>query len=247
MEITTVNLTPDGRVNLTAYIQQPSPEMPNRAVRPAVIVLPGGGYDHLSSREAEPVALSYLAAGFQAFVLRYTIGGGYRFEDALQDISDAVKLVREQAEGWHLDPEKIAVCGFSAGGHLAAASGTLAEHKPNAMILCYPCILKNTSRILRFSVPSLDEAVTADTPPAFLFHTRDDQGVAVGNSLQFANALDKAGVSFEMHIFGKGPHGISLANALTSGGRTALEDPSVEQWMSMSITWMNRLFKMDCV
>ena len=244
MKITTVNLTPDGRVNLTAYIQQPSPEMPNRTVRPAVIVLPGGGYDHLSPREAEPIALSYLAAGFQAFVLRYTIGGGYRFEDALQDVSDAVKLVRERAEEWHLDPEKIAVCGFSAGGHLAAASGTLADHKPNAIVLGYPCILKSTSRILRFPVPSLDEAVDINTPPTFLFHTRDDEGVAVENALNFANALEKAAVPFEMHIFGKGPHGISLGNAVTSGGRAALEDPVVAQWMPMSITWLNRLFEM---
>ncbi len=242
MKITTVNLTPDGRVNLTAYIQQPSPEMPNRAVRPAMIVLPGGGYGFLSDREAEPIALSYLAAGFQAFVLRYTIGGEYRFEDALQDVSDAVKLVREQAEEWHLDPEKIAVCGFSAGGHLAAASGTLAEHKPNAMILAYPCILESISRILKFRVPSLDEAVTADTPPAFIFHTRNDQAVPVENSLRFADALDKAGVPFEMHIFGKGPHGISLANSVTNSGHPTLADPVVEQWMPMSVTWLNRLF-----
>ena len=83
MQISTLNLTTDGRVSLTAYIQQPSPEMPNRAVRPAVIILPGGAYAFLSDREAEPVALAYLEAGFQAFVLRYTIVGEYAFKAAL--------------------------------------------------------------------------------------------------------------------------------------------------------------------
>ena len=97
MQISTLNLTTDGRVSLTAYIQQPSPEMPNRAVRPAVIILPGGAYAFLSDREAEPVALAYLAAGFQAFVLRYTIGGEYAFQAALEDVSGAVELVREHA------------------------------------------------------------------------------------------------------------------------------------------------------
>lgn len=151
-----------------------------------MIILPGGAYAFLSDREAEPVALAYLAAGFQAFVLRYTIGGEYAFQAALEDVSGAVELVREHAAEWHLDPDKIAVCGFSAGGHLAAASGTLAAHKPNALILGYPCILESMSRILAFPVPSLDQAVTPETPPAFLFHTRNDSSVPVENSLRFA-------------------------------------------------------------
>lgn len=115
------------------------------------------------------MALAYLAAGFQAFVLRYTIGGEYAFQAALEDVSGAVKLVREHAAEWHLDPDKIAVCGFSAGGHLAAASGTLAAHKPNALILGYPCILESMSRILAFPVPSLDQAVTPETLPPSCF------------------------------------------------------------------------------
>ena len=242
MQISTLNLTEDGRVNLTAYVQQPSPEMPNQAVRPAVIVLPGGAYAFLSDREAEPVALSYLAAGFQAFVLRYTIGEKYGFRAALEDVSNAVKLVRDRAAEWHLDPDKIAVCGFSAGGHLAAASGTLAAHKPNALVLGYPCILESTSHILAFPVPSLDEAVTPETPPAFLFHTRNDPAVPVENSLRFADALDRAGVPFEMHIFADGTHGLSLASKVTSSGRPEMVCPDVAQWLPMSAAWLNRLF-----
>ena len=242
MQISTLNLTTDGRVSLTAYIQQPSPEMPNRAVRPAVIILPGGAYAFLSDREAEPVALAYLAAGFQAFVLRYTIGGEYAFQAALEDVSGAVELVREHAAEWHLDPDKIAVCGFTAGGHLAAASGTLAAHRPNALILGYPCILESMSRILAFPVPSLDQAVTPETPPAFLFHTRNDSSVPVENSLRFADALDKAGVPFELHIFAEGPHGLSLASSLTSSGREEMVCPDVAAWLPMSVGWLNRLF-----
>ena len=190
------------------------------------------------------MALAYLAAGFQAFVLHYTVGGNYSFPDAVADVSAAVKLVRERAAGWHLDPEKIAVCGFSAGGHLAAASGVLAAHRPNALVLGYPCILENMSRILAFPVPSLDESVTSETQPTFLFHTRNDQLVPVENSLRFADALNRAGVPFEMHIFADGPHGLSLANTVTSGGQEIMIASPVAQWLSMSVTWLNHLFGM---
>ena len=106
--------------------------------RPAVLVCPGGGYVYCSPREAEPVALSYAARGFHAFVLRYSVAKDAAGFTPLEEVDWAIGYIRENAAAWHIDPEKIAVCGFSAGGHLALASGVLAQNRPNAMILGYP-------------------------------------------------------------------------------------------------------------
>lgn len=109
--------------------------------RPAVLVCPGGGYVYCSPREAEPVALSYAARGFHAFVLRYSVSKDAAGFTPLEEVDWAIGHIREHAAQWHIDPEKIAVCGFSAGGHLALASGVLAKNRPNAMILGYPATL----------------------------------------------------------------------------------------------------------
>ena len=106
--------------------------------RPAVLVCPGGGYVYCSPREGEPVALSYAARGFHAFVLTYSTAQDAAGFTPLEEVSWAIGCIRENADAWHIDPNKIAVCGFSAGGHLALSSGLLAENKPNALILGYP-------------------------------------------------------------------------------------------------------------
>lgn len=231
------NLTADGRVTLTAYLHHVSEEMPQRAVRPAMLVFPGGGYYMVSDRENEPIALSYFAAGYQVFVLKYTLGKEHSFDEALADADSAIARIRTMAEEWNLDPQKIAVCGFSAGGHLAAASGTLAKNRPNAMVLAYPCILDSMSKTLAFPVPSLDKAVDENTPPAFLFHTRDDDVVPIENTLRFADALDRADRPFEMHVFRHGPHGSALAMP-----ETGWTEHNVAKWMPLSIAWLAEIF-----
>lgn len=147
-------LTEDKRVTLTAYIADHSLEMTNWPKRPAVLVLPGGGYMGTSDREADPIAFHYLAKGFHTFVLRYSVREHAAFPGPLVDASRAMSLIREHAAEWHLDDERIAVCGFSAGGHLAASLGTMwheqqiieaagiepGMNKPNALILGYPVI-----------------------------------------------------------------------------------------------------------
>lgn len=141
-------------VYLQTYLLHNSGQFGTDQRRPAVIVCPGGGYNHTSDREAEPVALRFLAQGFHAFVLRYSVGQAARFPQPFLDTARAIALVRDRAEEWLVDAEKIAVCGFSAGGHVAAASGVLwnkpfihealqeepAKLKPNALILAYPVI-----------------------------------------------------------------------------------------------------------
>lgn len=232
----------DGEVTLTAYLHEPSAELRNGNHRPAVLIFPGGAYKFLSDREGEPIAASFYAKGYQAFVLNYSIGEGKTFENPLSDAEQALRRIRTMAEEWHLNPQQIAVCGFSAGGHLAAAVSVMGKERPNAMILGYPCILENMSPIFPFPVPSCDEKVTADTPPAFIFHTADDETVPLENPLRFAAALDKAKVPFELHIFPRGYHGLALADETTSNGYAGLINPSVAEWLSLCFRWLKNLF-----
>ena len=137
--------------------------------------------------------MSFLAQGYQAFVLKYSIGEGKVFEDALRDAETALHLIRERAAEWRVQPDHIAACGFSAGGHLAGALGVMGRERPNALILCYACILENLGRLFPFPVPSLHEKVDDKTPPTFLFHTRDDCTVPLENPLSFASASGSGG------------------------------------------------------
>lgn len=242
MRVFTETLSDNGQVTLTAYLLDASKEMENCKSRPAVLVFPGGAYAFLSDREAEPIACSFLEQGYQAFVLRYTIGKDKSFSDSLRDAENALRRIRSMAEEWNVNPGQVAVCGFSAGGHLAAAVSTMGAERPNATILGYPCILSSISRILAFPVPSLDEKVTVDTPPAFIFHTADDNCVPLENSLRYADALSRSGVPFEMHIFPHGSHGLALATDVTSGGAEYMVNPAVAQWIPLCIRWLKDVF-----
>src|SRR5699024_2482850 len=130
-----INVNDNKKVTLTAYLLDSSTEFSNINKRPAVLVFPGGGYYTTSDREAEPIAMAYLAEGYNAFVLRYSVGQESSFEVALSDAEAAITLIRDNAEVWNTDGNKIATIGFSAGGHLAAALGTMSKNRPNALIL----------------------------------------------------------------------------------------------------------------
>lgn len=242
MNTFTEALIPGSQVTLTAYLHDLSPEMTTATTRPAMIVFPGGGYHILSDREAEPIALAFVAQGYNAFVLRYSIGEDKHFEQALQDAQAAVRRVRSMAGEWHIHPQQIAVCGFSAGGHLAASVSVFGEDRPNASVLVYPCILESMSPILAFPVPSANESVDDRTPPAFLVHTANDSVVPVENSLQYAAALSKAHIPFELHVYPDGPHGLALANALTANGSLNMVRDNVAEWIPQCTRWLRDLF-----
>ena len=225
--------------------------------RPAVLVCPGGGYVYCSPREGEPVALSYAARGFHAFVLTYSTAQDAAGFTPLEEVSWAIGCIRENADAWHIDPNKIAVCGFSAGGHLALSSGLLAENKPNAMILGYPAasapnlpgadfmlkILEGREDVTGADAEKYDlvPKITKDAPPVFLVATAEDLLTGFG-ALAIANTYNKLGRQYELHIFQYGPHGYSLANEVTADGSSQMLEPTFAQWQELSVQWLHKTF-----
>jgi len=228
-------------VILAAYVHDRSRELPNTDIRPAVLVLPGGGYMFCSDREADPVALAYLAEGYNTFILRYSTGIGIPSSSAFDDAEEAIAYLHSNAGDLNIDKDKIAVIGFSAGGHLAAWLSTYGAIKPAAAILGYPCILPEIGQLLGKDLPGLCEKVDSSTPPTFIFATRNDPVVPVRHALRYADALDKAKTPFEMHIFGEGAHGLSLSKTFTSAGKAALVNPDMAQWFGLSLNWLKSI------
>jgi len=228
---------------------------PSQEVRGAVLICPGGGYVNRAAHEAAPIAEAYREAGFHAFVVQYRVNP-HLHPAPLLDVSRALRLIRRHASDWRVDPQHIAVCGFSAGGHLTASLGVhygldeintgdpldAISARPDALILSYAVISgKHFRHVGSFTnllgpdpspealaLMSLEAHVTADTPPAFLWHTADDPVVPVANSLSFAEALSEHGIPFELHVYPHGAHGLGLAPAA----------PHVATWMGLSIAWL---------
>ncbi|MHB0966900.1 MAG: alpha/beta hydrolase [Bellilinea sp.] len=242
MRTEVITLASNPGVTLTTYLHDPSEAMPNVLVRPAVMICPGGAYRYCSDREGEPIALAFLAVGYQTFVLRYSVADQAAFPKPLNDAEAALELIRSRAGEWGVDPAKIAVCGFSAGGHLAAAVGTMGRVRPAALILAYPCILESMSSIMPAPIPSLEREVTARTPPTFIWANAADERVPVENSLKFAAALAQGHVPFELHIFQNGGHGLALATSVTSAGEGKYIDNDAAQWFSLCLRWLEHHF-----
>ncbi len=253
---------------LTVYAPDNSPEIEPNRLHPAVLLCPGGGYRYTSDREAEPVALQLLAAGICVFLLRYSCAPA-RYPTALKEAAAAMDLIRKQADAYHVDPERVAVMGYSAGAHLAcslsvrwkepwlaqALNTTAQALRPDGMVLCYPVIssgpfrhegsfvaLTGSERPEDWVPHSLEDLVAADTPRAFLWHTFNDTSVPVENSIALFSALRSHGVSTELHIYPDGPHGLSLANELTAApAALMLHNPDVSGWIDQAIRWIKKL------
>ena len=225
--------------------------------RPAVVVCPGGGYVYCSPREAEPVALKYTAKGFHAFILRYSVGSQAADFAPLKEVSWAIGYIRENAEAWHIDSEKIVTCGFSAGGHLALAAGLLGENKPNAMILGYPAVnipnipgvnfmlqlLKGSKEVTDEDAAyySLANHITKNSPPVFLAATAEDMLTGFG-ALPVAQKYSQLGLGYELHVFQHGPHGYSVADETSADGSSQMLNPSFAKWHGLSVEWLHRIF-----
>lgn len=231
-----------GEAVLISYLHDLSPKFPNAERRQTVLILPGGGYATISDREAEPVALAYLAEGFNAFVLRYTVGEGAHWPQPLEDAQAALDWIVDHSGEYHVDTQRIALVGFSAGGHLAAAVGTQGRRRPSALVLGYPCLGQPQCGLMPMHPPALLGAADDKTPPTFLFSTYEDEVVPVTQTLRFAAELAEKEIPVECHVFQYGIHGLSLAKPFTSSGRIAKVDESVQQWHPMSVQWLRRLW-----
>lgn len=239
MDKKTIILDEEKNTRLDAYLLGTGGEFREVTSRPAVMVIPGGGYDFCSDREADPVAMGYLKAGFQVFVLYYSVSKYKEWPAPLNDYETAMKLIRDHAEEWHVIPDQIAVCGFSAGGHLAGAAATMAVNRPNAAVLGY-AVLGDDVKGCSETAPDTIGAVDADTPACFLFHARNDGVVPVMNSIRFMEALCEKGISFESHIYAYGGHGFSTADpSIQTEGSVC---PRALNWMDDSIAWLKELF-----
>lgn len=255
---------PDSYIEL--YVHDPHQELQINK-RKTIVVCPGGGYVNLSEREGEPVALKYFAAGLNVAVLRYSTKGKAVNCAPLIESCLAIKYLRDHADELYVDEKYVYITGFSAGGHLAAWTGTMwhalevAAHldgadqsicKPTATLPCYPVITGDLNHAHRGSVItlnggvedehleyfSLEKHVDERTAPAFLWHTAEDTCVPVMNSLLYASALSANKIPFELHVFPKGPHGLSLCNKETWVNHPAYDNPYVACWMEMAIRFV---------
>ena len=242
---------------LDGYILDCDLTLGQYALRPAIVVCPGGGYVYCSRAEGEPVAMAYAARGFHTFVLRYSTGYDAAGFAPLKEVSWVIGYIRENAEKWHIDPDKIVTCGFSAGGQLALSAGILGENKPNAMILGYPAtsapnmpganfmlkLLEGKNKVTNEDAAKYDlpSQVTKDAPPLFVASTCED-ALTGFCTMALVNAYNALGLKFELHIFQHGPHGYSLANETTSDGSTRYMNAAFSQWHGLSVEWLHKIF-----
>lgn len=240
MKTEMITLNKERNVTLTAYLQGVGGEFRYVTKRPAILILPGGAYQFCSEREADPVAMPYLAAGYQVFILRYSLGENATWPNPLNDYDEAMALIRKNAEEWNLYADKIAVIGFSAGGHLAGAAATMSKNRPNAAILGYAVLGEDVKGCL-LSAPSTIDAVDYQTCPCFLFSSRTDNLVPIQNSIEFMGALAKYGISFESHIYSFGPHGFSTADSSIQPKETKMS-ARIPDWVDDSIGWLKEMF-----
>ena len=241
MKTERIVLSAERSVTLDLFLQEVGGEFRHITKRPAVLVIPGGGYAMCSDREADPVALAYAKAGYHAFILRYSVGNDATWPRPLEDYEEAMTLIRDHAEELHVYADKIAVVGFSAGGHLAAAAATLAKNRPNAAVLGYAVLEGETARECLSSAPDLVSAVDDKTCPCFLFATRTDNIVPISNTLNFSRALDAAGIAFESHVYAYGPHGFSVCDPSVLDPGTQI-CPRAARWVEDSIAWLGDVF-----
>ena len=256
--------------NLYTYFLDSSIEMRPNEKRPVILMCPGGGYEMTSDREAEPMAMQFLAMGYHVAILRYSVCP-VRYPAALLQVAESVLYLKEHADEYHIDPEKIVVQGCSAGGHLAANYGIAwnspfltkrmgMENDPErlcvaGLLLCYPVITsgekahEESFRNLlgeqyeeKKEELSLENQVTPDTPPTFLWHTATDETVPVENSLYFFQACLQQGVSAELHIYPVGGHGLSLANEETCHANGIGVQKECQSWINLAQTWLEGLF-----
>jgi len=256
MKQLTIQLNESGTARLRCYLHEKSFMPP----MPAMLVCPGGGFNMHTPQENEPAALTFYAKGFQTFVLEYPLGLGAIYPTTLICAAKAIRMIRQNAEEWHLRPDAVTVIGYSAGAFVAGSAGTFwkkpevqsavdncgAEIRPDAMVLMYPCVGSELP-VLEDGVLSVkpfrcDLEVDHDTPPTFLVSTYEDRLVSCNQALNMALALSNADVPFEIHCYQPGGHAI-LGNALVGTADTGFRKQGVDTWLPDCLGWLRDLFQ----
>ena len=242
--------------------------------RNAIRVIPGGGYGGVcSDREGEPIAMAFMPYGYNAFVLHYSVRENSKkiFPAQLIQASMAMKHIKDHAEEYNINPEKVFVTGFSAGGHLTASLGTMWDkkeiyeaidmpygyNKPAGIMPVYPVISgvegvahegsiynlcgTETPTEEQRKMVSIEKHVTEKASPAYIVHTSNDQAVHVKNSLDLAGAYADAGLPFELHIYPDGPHGMALGNSITECGVKKYNNPCFAKWVENAVMWAENI------
>ncbi|MCH5325191.1 MAG: alpha/beta hydrolase [Eubacterium sp.] len=265
MTVKTFYLNQEKTVTLKAYMLDNVEGLKFCEKRPAILVLPGGGYEYCSAREGEPIAMRYLAEGYNAFVLTYTTKK--RYPASLINAAYAILKIRQRSEEFSIDPNKLAVWGASSGGHLAACTATMwsdpviykaldckpEDIRPDAVVLSYPVISgvtnphKGSFDILlgeyasrdELSKLSIENRVTPKTPPVFIWCTADDDCVPAQNSLVMAKACVSNKVPVELHMYDSGPHGLSTCDKVT-GWNEYFHLDNCKKWIELSVKFLEK-------
>ncbi len=250
------------------YLEVYAPDKIRCFTRDAILVIPGGGYGQVcSDREGEPVALDFVAKGMAAFVLHYSVGAKAVFPRPLIEASKAMKYIKDNADKYGIKQERVFATGFSAGGHLCTALGTLwhmkeiydevpmeyGYNKPCGIVPVYPVVsalvpthidsFKNIMGKSELSSKdrekwSLERFVDERSAPAFIVHTSDDNAVPVFNALSLAKAYADKKMSFELHIYKSAPHGMALGNEITEAGNNGWNNKANATWTYLAHEWM---------
>lgn len=265
MKLETIYRYPDRTdIFLTAYLLGPVDRCGFSGARPALLICPGGGFAECSNREEEPIAMHFAAQGYQVFVLQYSLGDWAAFPAPVCDAAWAMQVIRREAKRFCVDPHKVAVMGFSAGGYVAAALSVFAKDpsvcpeaavgdvRPDAAVLCYPVLTarhglahEGSIRLLlgetadtpqRRAFLSLENHIPPSMPPVFLWHTADDKSVDVQNSLLFASALAQSGARFDLHVFETGHHGLADCSLRTCDK----PHPYPAHWLTLAQEWLGQ-------
>jgi len=260
----------DSKIYLETFVSDTTP----RYIRPAILVIPGGGYGKVcADREGEPIALAFVAKGYNAFVLHYSVARVRPYPAQLCEASMAMAHIRDNAAEYRIDPDRVYVTGFSAGGHLAGSLATMwhkqcvydetgiefGKNRPTGAMLVYPVVTAlhdfghlgsfynllctNTPTEEQLKEVSLEANVTENAAPLFVVHTSNDNTVDVRNSFVLASEYRKAGKLFEMHVYPDAPHGIALGNDITDNGSGMWSDPAMAQWIDHAVYWADKMYK----
>lgn len=235
----TITINEEREATLSSYILPFEDSLKNtKKKRPAILIIPGGGYTFCSERATDQIAFSYSAKGFQSFVLRYSVNDNKSWPNPLEDYEMAMEYIITHAKEFGIYEDKIAVVGFSAGGHLAGAAATIAKHKPNAAILVY-AVLNDAVKLINQEAPNIIEHIDENTPPLFFVHSRTDSLVSVMNTIKAMEKAAQYDIAFESHIYSFGSHGFSSSDdSIVNDERSS----RTKNWIDDSIEWLRELF-----